>query len=118
MTRLQVRVDRWVRICLGDAMRNSIRERCFRFLEESLELVQACGLPKDSVLKLVDYVYARPVGDPPQEVGGVSITLFALCNTVAIDQEAETEHELDRCWKQCDQIHDKAHAKPLELRGA
>ena len=38
-----------------------------RFLEEALELVQACGATASEAHQLVDYVYGRPVGEPAQE---------------------------------------------------
>jgi NTP pyrophosphatase (non-canonical NTP hydrolase) len=92
----QERVDKWVIECFGWIIRNDKSERNYRFLEEALELVQSLGCSKSEVISLVDYVYNREIGDPLQEVGGVMVTLAALCNTNIIDMEAEAETELER----------------------
>lgn len=52
--------------------------RALRFAEEAIELVQAIGLEKDHIHKLVDVVYTRPHGDIYQEMGGVMVTLAVL----------------------------------------
>jgi hypothetical protein len=69
------------------------KERTYRFLEEAIELSQALELSKEDVLKVVDYVYNRPVGQPKQEVGGVMITLLALCANEGIDCQKELINE-------------------------
>jgi hypothetical protein len=63
---------------------NSPRIRALRFGEESIELMQAAELTKADVHKLVSYVFARPVGEPHQEVGGVMLTLNAYCQSVGL----------------------------------
>ena len=87
----------------------NISERSFRFIEEALELAQATGLTKEEVLRVVDYVYSRPVGEPKQEVGGVMVTLAILCSAADIDLEDASWLEFKRIdtaeMKQ--KIHDK-----------
>lgn len=99
---LQGRVQPWLMECFGP-MIVSDREvwnhremRNHRFLEEALELVQSCGCSASEAHQLVDYVYGRPVGEPGQEVGGVMITLAALCLANGLDMHAEGERELKR----------------------
>lgn len=75
----QQRVQPWMMACFGPAISADFRERNHRFFEESSELVQACGMSKEEAHMLVDYVYGRPVGEKLQEVGGVMVTLAALC---------------------------------------
>lgn len=59
--------------CFGATISRDKAERNHRFLEEALELVQACGCTESEAAQLVAYVYGRPAGDPPQEVGGVMV---------------------------------------------
>lgn len=40
------------------------------------------------------YVFDRPVGETAQEVGGVTVTLAALCLANAVDMRAADEVEL------------------------
>lgn len=93
---LQYRVGQWMLACFGDAIAKDKSERNHRFLEEALELAQACGASKDEALLLVDYVYGRPLGEPGQEVGGVLLTLSALCNARGIDMDRAGEREIER----------------------
>lgn len=94
----QSRVRPWTVEVFGDAKAYDKMTRNFRFAEEATELVQACGLTKEEMLSVVDYVYGRPVGVPHQEVGGVMTTLASLCNAhEGIDMHVEGERELLRC---------------------
>lgn len=93
---LQQRVQDWMIECFGAEVAADIPERNFRFLEEALELVQAGGCTREDALRLVDYVYGRPAGEPAQEVGGVVLTLSALCIASGIYMLTEAERELSR----------------------
>lgn len=93
---LQSRVEEWMSRCFGFIIAGDVVERNYRFIEEALELVQACGMSKSDVLKLVDYVYSRPVGNQFQEVGGVFVTLSALCSANDIDLHTAASIEIDR----------------------
>lgn len=108
----QTRVRPWLLACFGATIASDKVERNHRFLEEALELVQACGCTKDDAHQLVDYVYGRPVGEPVQEVGGVMLTLAALCLAQALDMHEAGETELARVWGKVDQIRAKQAAKP------
>jgi hypothetical protein len=112
MINFQADVHSWLTQCLGHQVATDKRERSRRFLEESLELVQSLGCTRYEVLQLVDYVYGRPVGDPPQEVGGVMVTLAALCNANNMDMKACAVAELTSIWTRMDQIRAKQAAKP------
>lgn len=109
----QLRVALWVKKCFGDAIAGNKFERNCRFLEESLELVQACNLSKQDALKLVDYVYSRPLGEQHQEVGGVMVTLAALCQANDLNMMDAGEGELKRVWGKIDQIRAKQAAKDI-----
>lgn len=108
----QNRVQPWLMACFGEMIAGDREERNHRFLEESLELVQSCGCTASEAHQLVDYVFGRPVGEPPQEVGGVMVTLAALCRASGIDMHAAGETELARIWTKVKAIRDKQAAKP------
>lgn len=108
----QAAVYEWMLRCFGAEISADKTERNHRFLEESLELVQSLGTTKEEALKLVDYVYGRPVGEPHQEVGGTMVTLAALCQANGMSMEIAGDVELSRCWEKIDQIRAKQAAKP------
>lgn len=108
----QERVNPWLLACFGQEIADDTQERNHRFLEESLELVQACGCTPSEAHQLVDYVYGRPVGEKTQEVGGVMVTLAALCLAQRIDMHQCGEVELARIWTKVEKIRAKQAAKP------
>lgn len=108
----QTRVDEWMLQCFGEEISADKEERCFRFLEESLELVQSAGCTAEDAHKLVDYVFGRPVGEMVQEIGGVMVTLAAFCNTFSQSIIGSQEAELSRVWTKIDQIREKQAKKP------
>ena len=92
----QDRVWRWLHECFGFKVANDLTERCDRALEEHLELLQSLGYDRERIPLLVDYVYSRQIGEPSQEVGGVMVTLAALCAVAEIDMEEAAFVELVR----------------------
>lgn len=108
----QAAVHEWMLRCFGVEIAGDKVERNHRFLEEALELVQSAGTTREEALKLVDYVYGRPVGELHQEVGGTMVTLAALCQANGISMEISGEVELNRCWGKIEQIRAKQAAKP------
>ena len=108
----QLRVQPWMLECFGQAISDDLVERNHRFLEEALELVQSTGCTQGEAHELVDYVFGRPVGEPEQEVGGVMVTLAALCLAAKLDMHAAGDKELARVWTKVEQIRAKQAAKP------
>jgi hypothetical protein len=108
----QYRVKDWMIECFGVVIAADRQERNHRFLEEALELVQACNCGRDEAHQLVDYVYGREVGEKTQEVGGVMVTLAALCLAQNLDMHTASEAELARVWTKVEQIRAKQQAKP------
>lgn len=113
MLTYQERAKKWLLQCFGPEIASDRMERNHRFLEEALELVQAAGATREDALQLVDYVYGRPAGDPHQEVGGVMLTLAALCQANGIDVLQAAEAELERAWNKIEVIRAKQQAKPV-----
>jgi hypothetical protein len=104
----------WAAHCFGADRALDKQVRNYRFLEEALELVQACGCTQDEAHQLVNYVYGRPVGEVSQEVGGVMITLAALCAAQGADMELDGNIELARVWTKVEKIRLKDKMKPLD----
>lgn len=92
----QVRVGGWMLDCFNEKIAHDRVERGDRLLEEVLELLQWMGYDPARIAVVRDYVYGRPVGEGPQEVGGVMVCLAALCNACEIDLGDAAETELDR----------------------
>jgi len=104
----QMGVAMWMRKCFGphkpavaqtaeptdDGYARNVRH--WRFFEEVVETMQAGSIPKSDLLALVDYTYDRPVGVFRQEIGGVLITLAALCNREEVSMEQAGMDELMR----------------------
>ncbi|MDB5550813.1 MAG: hypothetical protein JWL86_797 [Rhizobium sp.] len=108
----QSRVMPWMLACFGPTIPFDKTERNHRFLEEALELVQSIGCTSSEAHQLVDYVFGRPVGEPAQEVGGVMVTLAALCIANQLEMDSAGETELARIWTKVEQIRAKQAAKP------
>ena len=88
-------VVQWVRRCFGDQA--LVREeRGLRLLEEAIELAQAVGCDRDQMHLLVDKVMERPVGQIVQEIGGVSVCLLALGESMGIDVDHAEKAEIAR----------------------
>ena len=92
----QERVQPWMLECFGSVIAADTVERNHRFFEEAAELVQSCGMTASEAHQLVDYTWSRPVGERSQEVGGVMVTLAALCLANFLDMHEAGETELAR----------------------
>jgi NTP pyrophosphatase (non-canonical NTP hydrolase) len=108
----QSKVRDWLTACFPAASVGDRHERMHRFLEEALELAQATGCSKAEALELVDYVFAREIGETRQEVGGVMVTLAGLCHAADVDLEGAAEAELNRNWNRIDVIRAKQVGRP------
>jgi hypothetical protein len=95
-TTRQAQVAAWVREAFGDEIARDGIERALRVVEEVVELAQAVGVSAGALHHLIDYVFARPVGEEGQEIGGCFVTLYALAEARQIDADAQFEAELAR----------------------
>lgn len=114
MRDFQMKVYGWLLACFGGRIATDKVERNHRFLEEALELVQACDCTVSEAHQLVDYVFNRPVGEKHQEVGGVAVTLMALCTAHDLDYKNCAYKEFYRIsdLKVMEKIKAKQAAKP------
>lgn len=71
-------------------------ERAMRVVEKAIELVQARGIDRRVVDRIVSRVYQRPAGDPRAEVGGLCVTVLAYCEAIEISFYLEVLHEMER----------------------
>lgn len=105
----------WAYACFPSEVVENLEERTDRFVEEALELAQATeGYGAERAHALVDYVFGRPVGYAPQEVGGVMVTLTVLCSVLGINVDDAAWDELNRIRdpEVMDKIRRKQAAKP------
>ncbi|MGX7895512.1 hypothetical protein [Tsuneonella sp. HG222] len=111
----QARVADWMGRCFPPKVCNDRLERRDRLVEEALELAQTLpDFTADRAHALVEYVFGRPVGVTEQEIGGVSVTLAALCVAEGVDQQHWAETELARidAPETIQKIRAKQAAKP------
>jgi NTP pyrophosphatase (non-canonical NTP hydrolase) len=113
----QARVDDWMQACFGAQISADLTERCYRFLEEAGELCQALGMTQDQARQMIDYTFSREAGEPRQELGGVMVTLAALCNAAGLDMSGEGEAELTRIDDEATRAAIRAKQANKPLRG-
>ena len=89
----QAVVEGWVRRTFGDALMDNPKERARRVVEEAIETLRVAGVSQQEAQALVQAVYAKPPGELRQEIGGVVVTLLALCahHNMRLDDTAKTE---------------------------
>lgn len=114
-TERQRAIMAWIQETFGALVDvRSPRERGMRFLEEALELCQAVGLTQGDVYNMSRYVYGRPAGNVPQEIGGVTVTLYALGEVCGVPVvQAETD-EFERVLTIRRDVFQKRHIDKME----
>ena len=110
--RFQDKIRKFIVDTFGVLLADDTQERCHRFAEESIELLQACGYTKEQMYIMLDYVYEREPGKRQQEVGGVMTTLAGLCSAYNIDMIKQAGREATRAFKMADKIKVKHSNKP------
>lgn len=108
----QLEVKGWIEQTFGTESNVDVKERCQRFLEEALEVVQSAGMSRKEADKILTYVYTRPV-EPKisTEIGGAFTTLCALSN--AVGEDIGESYDVDRAkrWANMDKIRAKQEMK-------
>ena len=95
-SRRQVAVHAWCAAAFGADHAASVPQRGVRFLEEAIELYQACGCDPAMAHKLIDYIFAKPADPVERELGGVGLTLLALAQATGHDADACELAEFER----------------------
>lgn len=117
MPSLQKRIAQWITACLGEECWDDMDDRTIRFLEEAVELAQALGISEAAAHRVVNYVYDREIGEPPQEIAGAFLTLANVATCHNFDMTELAEKELARVWTKIDKVRAKQAGKPDLLRG-
>lgn len=92
----QARTHAWCVAAFGDRDARSVQLRGLRLVEEAIEAAQASGCDAALVHRLVDHVYARPVGELVQELGGVAVTLLNLAQAAGLSADRAERLEIER----------------------
>lgn len=95
---VQANVDDWMKIVFTEEERINAPERSLRCAEEALELTQALGVDRETIHRLVDYVYGRPVGEAPQEIAGTMVTLYSVATALGVDADSLFLKEMARVY--------------------
>lgn len=95
----QKEVLEWAASTFGDLALDT-NERALRFVEEAIELAQACGLTEDQLRRVAYRVYSRNPGSPHKETGQAAMTLLALSEWMKID----FDDALIREWRRVQSI--------------
>lgn len=95
-SRRQGRVQDWAFRCFGLTAASDPRHRGLRMLEEAIELFQAVDGDAGQAHALVDHVFARPRGEPVQELGGLGVTVLALAAALGFDADVAEQDEVTR----------------------
>lgn len=107
----------WAERCFGALEANDPTQRGLRHVEEAIELAQACRVPRDQVLALVEHVYSRPPGDIAQEIGGSALTLAVLAVALGYDLESRCGAELERMARSADAPSARRNSSRESLAG-
>lgn len=89
---------------------SSKEERALRFLEEAMELAQACGISAEQATKVGKRTWARPVGQVATEVAQASLTLTCLSEALDVDQRTVHCQEFMRVRTFTQEYWERRHA--------
>lgn len=92
-----------------------LRERALRFIEEAVELVHAIGLPRETLDKVIDRIYSKPLGNVPREIGQAALTLELLAEVCDVSADGEAELEFARVQGIPKAEWDRRHAAKVDL---
>lgn len=108
----------WCVGVFGFELHNDLEQRCDRFVEEALELVQALGYEREDVELIIDHVFNRKPGEVAQEIGGTIVTFACLVDAAGYSMRECAHIEIDRIRdpEVIQRIKEKQAAKPPRRR--
>ncbi len=89
---------RWVKETFGHAVYRSPKERALRLLEEAVELAQSSGVYRDQAVKVLEHVYAKPKGNPRDELVDVFFCTLVYANLAEVKLGEEVIEEQRLIW--------------------
>lgn len=98
----------WAKSVFGDVAMDPT-ERALRMMEEAAEVAQGVGVPLDIIQRTVARTYQRPVDDPAKEIGGLLVTVYALCGRLQLDPEFLLDTEVERILSKDPQLWRDKH---------
>lgn len=108
---LQDGLYEWLVYALGEDTATNPKDRAMRVLEEAVELAQALGVSEEACHRQVVHTYARPAGEPSQEVAGVINGALMAAQCIGVDGLLMAEEELIRVWDRVEEIRVKNRTK-------
>ncbi|MEQ1950915.1 hypothetical protein [Mesorhizobium sp. CN2-181] len=108
----QRKAKRWIVTTFSQPNFDSRPERHRRFLEEAGELCQAGGMSEEEAIASIRFVYSRPAGHVPQEIGGTMHTFLALVENHGLNAWECFLEEIGRVHQP--EVVEKCRAKWLE----
>jgi len=112
----QVRVSAWVHLAFGKEAVTNPQERSMRAVEEVVELAQVVGVTAETLHRLVNYVFSRPVGTAESEVAGSMVTIYAAATSLNVNADAALEKELVRLYQP--EVLERCRRRQAEKRRA
>ena len=111
---LNIALD-WALRCFGYDHMHDNMVRALRAGEESIEFMQAVGVPREKVELLVRSVYSRPKGEPHRELSQAIMTLYLFCAANGLDPTALFETELRRVLAKREAVFAERNREKTEM---
>lgn len=86
----------WARETFTAQVAMNPAERMMRFVEEAIELANACDVPRVTVERIVNRVYERSPGNIEQEAAQCQVTLELWAKVAKLDLERAATREFER----------------------
>jgi hypothetical protein len=87
-------VSDWAVEAFGSHNALFVPQRAIRFLEEAIELYQACDGDRAMAHKLLDFIFDRPIGTVSEGLGGVGVTVLGLAQAAGFSADEEEIREV------------------------
>jgi NTP pyrophosphatase (non-canonical NTP hydrolase) len=105
----------WACETFGAEVAMNPAERLMRFIEEAIELANACDMPRETMEKIVDRVYSRGPGNIKQEAAQCQVTLELFAKVMRIDLDAAATEEFQRVQSIPKEEWERRHSAKIVL---